>query len=124
MSLIPKQLELPLDTPVPSKSVSLTVKYCYAVEAYGEEGVPCLCIFKSAEGEYFIGVATTVRNYNTGALEWESFTAAPQRPWAFFDIPSEQFLDKDFLVLLRERLAISLGATVDRNIVSGLVYPQ
>ena len=106
----PEELELPLKRG--DFKLHITMHYCYSSPVFAEEGVPCVCVFKDVEGKYSFGVGITTRNVFTGQLEWETFNECKQAPWAFFDIPSEIFLDKDFLVALREKLNVSLQGII------------
>jgi len=83
--------------------VKIDLIYCKGNEI-GEEGVPYLGIFRTIHGAYFLGLATVVRDLQSGELDWSTFNEEAAYPYAYFDIPYELILQPGYCEELRSQL--------------------
>lgn len=83
--------------------LKIDLVYCKGGEI-GEEGVPYLGIFRTIHGKYFLGIATVVRDLQTGELDWSTFNEEAAYPYAYFDIPYGDILSPGYCAALRAEL--------------------
>ena len=83
--------------------LKIDLVYCKG-EEIGDEGVPYLGIFRTIYGKYFLGLATVVRNLQSGELEWSTFNEEAAYPYAYFDIPYGDILSPGYCAALRAEL--------------------